>query len=171
VNASDSDEYGEVPRGSGVFLANLSDKIDFPTIKLGHLKLVEEVAKQNIVEYRKVLHKKTKVVKRHIREVVGVRRIYVACVHGSQEDFTTVVYKGSDFEKASDLTILVEWWSSENSTAPGPCRTARRIPVQYFLPSIGSNYLTSYLRDPSLIQLFGVTSSTRLKALIYYDGK
>ncbi|KAJ7276565.1 hypothetical protein C8J57DRAFT_1712417 [Mycena rebaudengoi] len=81
VNASDSDEY------------------DFPTIKLGHLKLVEEVAKQNIVEYRKVLHKKTKVVKRHVPEVVGVRRIYVARVHGSQEDFTAIVYEGSDFEK------------------------------------------------------------------------
>ncbi|KAJ7262525.1 hypothetical protein C8J57DRAFT_1471120 [Mycena rebaudengoi] len=54
--------------------------------------------------------------------------------------------------------------------APGPCGTARRIPVQYFLPRIGSNYLTLCLRHPSLIQLFGVTSSTRLKALIYHDG-
>jgi hypothetical protein len=108
VNASDSDEYGEVSHGPGVFLANLSDKIDFPTIKLGHLKLVEEVAKQNIVEYRKVLHKKTKVVKRHVPEVVGVRRIYVARVHGSQEDFTAIVYEGSDFGKASNVTMLVE---------------------------------------------------------------
>ncbi|KAJ7279251.1 hypothetical protein C8J57DRAFT_131373 [Mycena rebaudengoi] len=117
VNASDSDEY------------------DFPTIKLGHLKLVEEVAKQNIVEYRKVLNKKTRVVKRHVPEVVGVRRIHLARVHGSQEDFTAVVYEVSDFKK--------HWAHAEQREE---------------------------FRHPSLIQLFGVTSSTRLKALIYHDG-
>ncbi|KAJ7276569.1 hypothetical protein C8J57DRAFT_193217 [Mycena rebaudengoi] len=119
VNTSDSDEY------------------DFPTIKLGHLELVEEVAKQNIVKYRKVLHKKTRVVKRHVPEVVGVRRIHLARVHGSQEDFTAVVYEGSDFEK----------------------HRAHAEQREEF-------------RHPSLIQLFGVTSSTRprLNALIYHDG-
>ncbi|KAJ7279281.1 hypothetical protein C8J57DRAFT_131838 [Mycena rebaudengoi] len=115
--------------------ASDSDENDFPTIKLGHLKLVEEVVKQNIVEYRKVLHKKTRVVKQHVPEVVGVRRIYVARVHGSQEDFTAVVYEGSDFEK----------------------HRAHAEQREEF-------------RHPSLIQLFGVTSSTRLKALIYHDG-
>jgi hypothetical protein len=73
---------------------------------MGNLKLVKEVAKQNIVEYREIPHKRTRVMKHRVPEVVGVRRIHLARVHGSQEDFTAVVYEGSDFEKVSYITSM-----------------------------------------------------------------
>jgi hypothetical protein len=68
-------------------------------VRLGDLKLVKEVATQAIVGYREIAHKRTGVVKRRVPEVVGVRRIHQARVIGMQEDFTAVVYEGSDFEK------------------------------------------------------------------------
>jgi hypothetical protein len=70
---------------------------------------VKEVAKQNIVEYREIPHKRTGVMKCRVAEVVGVRRIHLARIHGSQEDFTAVVYDGSDFEKVGYITLSVNY--------------------------------------------------------------
>jgi hypothetical protein len=76
-------------------------------VRLGDLNLLKEVAIQNVVECRDVLNKRTGVVKRRAPVVVGVRRIHRARVIGMQEDFTVVVYEGSDFEKASHITLLI----------------------------------------------------------------
>jgi hypothetical protein len=78
-------------------------------VRLGNLKLVKEVAKQNIVEYREIPHKRTGVVKRRVAEVVGVRRVHLACVIGMQEDFTAFVYEGSDFEKVSYFKLSLNY--------------------------------------------------------------
>ncbi|KAJ6483398.1 hypothetical protein C8R45DRAFT_1075596 [Mycena sanguinolenta] len=75
------------------------DESDFRRVRLGDLRLLKEVAKQNIVEYHEVLHKKTKAVKCRVPRVVGLRQIHQARVHGSREEFTAVVYQGSGFEK------------------------------------------------------------------------
>jgi hypothetical protein len=88
-------------------------------VRLGDLKLVKAVVKQKIVEYREIPHKKTGVVKRRVPEVVGVRRIYLACMHGSQDDFTAVVYEGSDFEKASYITWSVNYPHNSESHSTG----------------------------------------------------
>jgi hypothetical protein len=84
---------------------------------------VKEVAKQNIVEYHEVRHKRTGVVKRRVPKVVGLREIYRAHIHGSQEEFTAVVYQGSDFEKANYILTLV-CRPYRVPAAPGSCGTA-----------------------------------------------
>jgi hypothetical protein len=74
--------------------------LNFPIIKP---KLVKEVSKQNIMEYREIPHKRTGVVKRRVQEVVGARKIHQARIHGSQEEFTAIVYHDSDFKKVHDV--------------------------------------------------------------------
>jgi hypothetical protein len=101
----------------------LSVKKDFPTIKLGHLKLVKEVAEQNILEYRDIPHKTTGAVKRRVPVVVGFRRVHQARVVGFQEDFTAFVYEGSDFEKAGGFPAQARYRSHKNCLAPGSCGT------------------------------------------------
>jgi hypothetical protein len=52
----------------------------------------QAVTKQNIVEYREIPHKRTGVVKRRVKQVVEYRKVHQARIHGSQEEFTVVVY-------------------------------------------------------------------------------
>jgi hypothetical protein len=75
-------------------------------VRLGDLKLVKEVAKQDIIVYRDILHKRTGVVKRRMLEVVGVRKVHQARIVGFQEDFTAVVYEGSECEKVGAVRQL-----------------------------------------------------------------
>ncbi|KAJ7695583.1 hypothetical protein B0H14DRAFT_2650489 [Mycena olivaceomarginata] len=103
-----------------------SDESDFRVIRFGDLNLLEEVGKQNVIEYRHVRHKKTGFVKRRILAIVGVRKIHRARIIGMQELFTAAKAQAERHEE---------------------------------------------FRHPSLIQLFGITSSTRgPRALIYNDG-
>jgi hypothetical protein len=46
-------------------------------------------------------------VKHRVKEVVGVRKVHQARIHGSQEEFTAVVYHGSGFEKVSYLYFII----------------------------------------------------------------
>ncbi|KAJ7242700.1 hypothetical protein C8J57DRAFT_1477395 [Mycena rebaudengoi] len=102
----------QVSVSGGVFNvhANTNDshESDFRHVRLGDLNLLNEVATQAIVEYQEIPHKRTGVVKPRVPEVVGVRRIHLAHVIGLQEDFTAVVYEGSDFEKNSRSTGLMQ---------------------------------------------------------------
>lgn len=97
--------------------------LDFPNVKLGHLKLLTGVTKQNIVEYRDVRHKRTGVVKHRVPEVIGVRRIHHAHLIGMQEDFTAIVYEGSGFERASHIPSLLSF-SHKMPSAPCASGTA-----------------------------------------------
>ncbi|KAJ7697838.1 hypothetical protein B0H17DRAFT_1197173 [Mycena rosella] len=82
-----------------------SDESDFRVIRFGDLNLLEEVGKQNVIEYRLVRHK-TGFVKRRVLAVVGVRKIHRARIIGMQELFTAVMYDSSLFEQASYVTWL-----------------------------------------------------------------
>jgi hypothetical protein len=62
-------------------------------------------------------------VKRRVPRVVGLREIHRARIHGSQEEFTAVVYQGSGFEKASYILAFI-CCPNRDSIAPGSCGTA-----------------------------------------------
>ncbi|KAJ7207296.1 hypothetical protein B0H12DRAFT_439581 [Mycena haematopus] len=115
--------------------ADDSDENDFRRVRWGDINFLKAVTTQNIIEYHDVPHKRTGVAKKRVQRVVGVRRIHQAHIIGFHEDFTAVVYEGSEFEKHR---AYAEWRED--------------------------------LRHPSLVQLFGVTSSPRHKALIYHDS-
>jgi hypothetical protein len=70
-------------------------------VKLGDLNLLDEIGKYNVVEGHPVHHKRTGAVVRHIKVVVGTRRIYRARIFGSQDPMTAVVYDDAQFEKVS----------------------------------------------------------------------
>jgi hypothetical protein len=138
-------------------------------VRLGDLRLVKEVTTQAIVASREIPHKRTGAVKRRVPEVVGVRKVHHARVVGFQEDFTAIVYEGSDFEKVGPMRhspLRFSRFLSSIAMMQDNVKTfgdlcCRCSPLQF---------LTYCLRHPSLVQLFGVTSSGRLKALIYHDG-
>jgi hypothetical protein len=123
VNASNLDETGEIPLGLSFPSKLLLTGLDFRRVRPGDLCLVKEVAKQNIVEYHEVRHRRSGVIKRHIPRVVGLREIYRVHIHGSQEEFTAVVYQGSDFEKVNHILVLV-CPPNRIRTAPGSCGMA-----------------------------------------------
>jgi hypothetical protein len=62
-------------------------------------------------------------VKRRVPKVVGFREVHQARIYGSQEEFTAVMYQGSNFEKASYILVLVRC-PQTIPAAPGSCGTA-----------------------------------------------
>ncbi|KAJ7882655.1 hypothetical protein B0H13DRAFT_2278283, partial [Mycena leptocephala] len=72
---------------------------DFRIVKLGDLNLLDEIDKHNVVERRPVHHRRTGAVVRHIKVVVGTRRIYRARIFGSQDPMTAIVYNDPQFEQ------------------------------------------------------------------------
>ncbi|KAJ7930787.1 hypothetical protein B0H13DRAFT_2309405 [Mycena leptocephala] len=73
---------------------------DFRIVKLGDLNLLDEIDKHDVVKRRPVHRKKTGVVVRHVKVIVGTRRIYRARIFGSQDPMTAVVYDNAQFEQA-----------------------------------------------------------------------
>ncbi|KAJ7930758.1 hypothetical protein B0H13DRAFT_2264083 [Mycena leptocephala] len=113
---------------------------DFRVVKLGDLNLLYEIDKQNVVERRPVHRKRTGVVVRYLKVVVGTRRTYRARIFGSQDPMTAVVYNDAQFEQAShNLYRMVE-------------------------AHIGQQF-----RHPHLAQFFGLGCSVSVNALIYHD--
>jgi hypothetical protein len=151
-------------------------KSDFRLIRLGDLNLLKEVATHNIVEYREVQRKRTGALIRRVPEVVGARKTHHARIHGSQEIFTAVVYESSDFEKVRPCSVVAFQISDAYSvffsrTASSPRRIARAVSVSPMWQPSQPQLLISF-SHPSLVQLFGSTSSLRgFTALIYQDGK
>ncbi|KAJ7901331.1 hypothetical protein B0H13DRAFT_2336208 [Mycena leptocephala] len=74
---------------------------NFRVVKLGDLNLLDEIDKHDVVEWHPIHRKKTGVVVRHIKVVVGTQRIYRARIFGSQDPMTAVVYNNAQFEQAS----------------------------------------------------------------------
>ncbi|KAJ7930770.1 hypothetical protein B0H13DRAFT_881342 [Mycena leptocephala] len=72
---------------------------DFRVVKLGDLNLLDEIDKQNVVEWHPIRRKKTGVIVRHVKVVVGTRRIYRARIFGSQDPMTAIVYNDAQFEQ------------------------------------------------------------------------
>ncbi|KAJ7826354.1 hypothetical protein B0H13DRAFT_2440826 [Mycena leptocephala] len=113
---------------------------DFRVVKLGDLNLLDEIDKQNLVEWHPIHRTKTGVIVRHVKVVVGTRRIYRARIFGSPDPMTAVVYNDAQFEQAShNLHRMVE---------------AHR----------GQQF-----RHPHLAQFFGLGSSASVNTLIYHD--
>ncbi|KAJ7901345.1 hypothetical protein B0H13DRAFT_1883112 [Mycena leptocephala] len=77
---------------------------DFRVVKLGDLNLLDEIGKYDVVERRPVHHKRTGAVVRHIKVVVGTRRIYRARIFGSQDPMTAIVYNDAQFEQFFGFT-------------------------------------------------------------------
>ncbi|KAJ7930704.1 hypothetical protein B0H13DRAFT_1858515 [Mycena leptocephala] len=73
---------------------------NFRVVKLGDLNLLDEIDKQNVVEWHPIHRKKMGVVVRHVKVIVGTRRIYRARIFGSQDPMTAVVYNDAQFEQA-----------------------------------------------------------------------
>jgi hypothetical protein len=86
-------------------LPTIDSPIDFRVVKLGDLNLLDEMGKQNVVEWHPIRHKRTGVVVRHIKVVVGTRRVYRARIFGSQDPMTVVIYNDPQFEWASHHPI------------------------------------------------------------------
>jgi hypothetical protein len=70
-------------------------------VKLGDLNLLDEIDKDNVVEWHPIYRKKTGVVVRYLKVVVGTRRTYRARIFGSQDPMTAIVYNGHQFEQVS----------------------------------------------------------------------
>ncbi|KAJ7435014.1 hypothetical protein B0H11DRAFT_2257702 [Mycena galericulata] len=131
------------------------DQGDFRTIRLGDLNLLHEISKQNIVDsYQVIRRKRTGAVIRRVPAVSGRRTIYQARIYGSSEEVTAVVYEGSDFEKASFLGFVPQ----------------RTLEYRKYIQHRSHAEWREGVRHPSLVQLLGVTSSSRVKALVYNDG-
>jgi hypothetical protein len=79
----------------------IHDSADFRIVKLGDLNLLDEIDKHNVVERRPVYHRRTGAVVRHIKVLVGTRRVYRARIFGSQNPMTAVVYNDPQFEQVS----------------------------------------------------------------------
>ncbi|KAJ7626491.1 hypothetical protein B0H17DRAFT_1151001 [Mycena rosella] len=75
------------------------------------------------------------------RAIVGTRKVYRARIFGSQDPMTAVVYEGSQLQKA----IYNGSWKAEIESRQS-------------------------LRFPFVPQLFGITESRGVNALIYHDG-
>ncbi|KAJ7798833.1 hypothetical protein B0H13DRAFT_2297998, partial [Mycena leptocephala] len=113
---------------------------NFRVVKLGDLNLLDEIDKHNVVEWRPVHRKKTGVVVRHVKVIVGARRIYRARIFRSQDPMTAVVYNDAQFEQAShNLHRMVEVHRGQQ------------------------------FRHPHLAQFFGLGCSASMNALIYHD--
>ncbi|KAJ7826339.1 hypothetical protein B0H13DRAFT_2680710 [Mycena leptocephala] len=72
---------------------------NFRVVKLGDLNLLDEVYKYNVVERRPVHHRRMGAVVRHIKVLVGTRRVYRARIFDSQNPMTAVVYNDPQFEQ------------------------------------------------------------------------
>ncbi|KAJ7930686.1 hypothetical protein B0H13DRAFT_2264055, partial [Mycena leptocephala] len=72
---------------------------EFRVVKLGDLNLLDEIDKHNVVERRPVHHRRTGAVVRHIKVLVGTRRVYRARIFDSQNPMTAVVYNDPQFEQ------------------------------------------------------------------------
>ncbi|KAJ7930679.1 hypothetical protein B0H13DRAFT_880541 [Mycena leptocephala] len=72
---------------------------DFRIVKLGDLNLLDEIDKHNVVEWHPIRRKKTGVIVRHVKVIVGTRRTYRARIFGSPDPMTAVVYNGPRFEQ------------------------------------------------------------------------
>jgi hypothetical protein len=73
-------------------------------VKLGDLNLLDEIDKHDVVEWHPVHRKKTGVVVRYLKVVVGARRIYRARIFGSQDPMTAFVYNDAQFEQVSTIS-------------------------------------------------------------------
>ncbi|KAJ7930691.1 hypothetical protein B0H13DRAFT_2309313 [Mycena leptocephala] len=72
---------------------------NFRIVKLGDLNLLDEIDKDNVVEWHPIHRKKTGVVVRYLKVVVGTRRTYRARIFGSQDPMTAIVYNDAQFEQ------------------------------------------------------------------------
>ncbi|KAJ7032201.1 hypothetical protein C8F04DRAFT_665663 [Mycena alexandri] len=80
--------------------AELQLSPNFHSIRLGDLNLLKEIGKQQIVKYSDIHRRKTGVLVRRKREVIGWRRIYRAAVVGTPgTELTAVIDDGTDLEK------------------------------------------------------------------------
>ncbi|KAJ7171429.1 hypothetical protein C8R46DRAFT_184858 [Mycena filopes] len=71
----------------------------FHSVRLGDLNLLKEIGQQQFVKYIDVHRRKTGVLVRRKREVVGWRGIYQASLIGTPGVFTAVIDHGTDLEK------------------------------------------------------------------------
>ncbi|KAJ7652273.1 hypothetical protein B0H17DRAFT_1215017 [Mycena rosella] len=122
---------------------------DFRSVQLGDLNLLTQMGKEEALTSDVVERRGPGLVQR--KAIVGTRKVYRARIFGSQDPMMAVVYEGSQFEK----------WKAE---------AERHQSVRYGHPFINSaayNYTPRSL--PFVLQLFGVTESRGVNALIYYD--
>jgi hypothetical protein len=68
-------------------------------VRLGDLKLISEIGKEEIVEYHEVRRRKTGALIRRNKVVVGERRRFEVSVSGRPETLTAVVYKDTNIDK------------------------------------------------------------------------
>ncbi|KAJ7804512.1 hypothetical protein B0H14DRAFT_1616330 [Mycena olivaceomarginata] len=80
-------------------LTNPSFLANFHRVRLGDLKLISEIGKEEIVEYHEVRRRKTGALIRRNKVVVGERRRFEASVSGRPETLTAVVYKDTNIDK------------------------------------------------------------------------
>ncbi|KAJ7826346.1 hypothetical protein B0H13DRAFT_2290521 [Mycena leptocephala] len=113
---------------------------DFHVVKLGDLNLLDEIDKHDVVEWHPIRRKKTGVVVRYLKVVIGTRRTYRARIFRSQDPMTAVVYNNAQFEQAShNLHRMVEVHRGQQ------------------------------FRHSHLAQFFGLGCSASVNALIYHD--
>lgn len=86
----------------------------FHVVRLGDLNLLTQIFSEDIVEYREVCRRRTGVVVRRQRIVVGTRATFHAEVHGILGPVTAVVFQGRNAAKVkpSSLNVLFTYMSS-----------------------------------------------------------
>jgi hypothetical protein len=72
---------------------------------LGDLNLLDEIDKHDVVEWHPIRRKKTGVIVRHVKVIVGVRTDYRARIFGSQDPVTVAVY--GDHRQFEQVSVRV----------------------------------------------------------------
>ncbi|KAJ7869850.1 hypothetical protein B0H13DRAFT_1896472 [Mycena leptocephala] len=123
---------------------------DFRSIRRGDINLLSCISEEDIVENLIVQHPRRSARTSHVRAVTGRKKMYHARIFRSQDSFTVVAYEQSDFSKNSGTLTMM------NSGKPK-------------LKNDNSSVIYVFASNPHLIQLFGMTSSRSMNALIYHD--
>nr|GAT54857.1 predicted protein [Mycena chlorophos] len=118
---------------------------DYRRIRLGDINILKLVSEVELIEDRVIRRRKRRGRENTVKVVVGRQKAYHAKIFGSPDIFTVVAYEGD----------LSQWHkkSSQDVTWDGAA----------------SDDILHCLMHPSFVQLFGVTNSTKVHALIYHN--
>ncbi|KAJ7652362.1 hypothetical protein DFH06DRAFT_1418723 [Mycena polygramma] len=145
---------------------------DYRTIRAGDVHLLAQVGEDQTIEADEA-ESQTGIVTRRV--VVGKQKVFRARIFGSPEPMTAIVYEGSQFKKvvsvsgpppgcAAILKPVLQWRAEVE-------RMHAQIP-RYEEPALVLDWFPDLKppRNPLFLQLFGVTVSANIKALIYHDA-
>lgn len=140
----------------------------FHFVRLGDLNLLAQISCEDVVEYREVLRRRTGVVVRRQREVVGSRAFFQAEVNGIPGTLTAVISRGKNVDKVNTdfsndvFAHISPQWMTE----------IEKHETFRYVDSRSHGIMSDQVdRHPSLVQLHAVSVGRGMSALIYREGE